>query len=349
MVMTKHGTKIAWAPALRGETQMCPTFLRYGSGHVRPRFTSILKSVGLTVGSLLALALLAVGVWAWAPDRSRAILNEKYQRPSTHFLKVAGATLRVRDLGAKGAPAIILLHGFGSSLETWDAWASALAAGHRVVYFDFPGSGLSLPDPASDYSDARTLNIINALMDQIGIDQANFIGNSMGGRIAWKMAQQRPQRVLKLVLISPDGFASPGFDYGKPPKVPGVLNLMKHFLPRSVLRKNLAAAYVDPTRLSEPVVDRYYELLLATGNREAMLARMKQTILVDPRPLLKRIEIATLIIWGEQDAMIPFDNAADYMKELPHGTLVPLANLGHVPHEEAPQQSLAPVLTFLRQ
>jgi pimeloyl-ACP methyl ester carboxylesterase len=127
-----------------------------------------------------------------------------------------------------------------------------------------------------------------------------------------------------------------------------VLNLMKYFLPKSILRKNLAVAYVDPTRLTDSVVDRYYDLLLAAGNREAMLARMRHTRLVDPRPLLRRIQSVTLLMWGEKDAMIPFANAADYLKELPHATLVPLANLGHVPQEEAPRESLAPVRKFLQ-
>ena len=304
--------------------------------------------MGFAIGGILVLIVLAAGLWAWAPDRSRAALNEKYRRPSTEFLTAAGATLRVRDIGAKGAPAIILLHGFGSSLETWDAWAAVLAADHRVVYFDLPGSGLSSTDPSSDYGDARTLQIIAALMDQIGVERASFVGNSLGGRIAWKMAEQYPLRVAKLVLISPDGFASPGFEYGREPKVPGVLNLMKYFLPKSILRKNLAVAYVDPTRLTDSVVDRYYDLLLAAGNREAMLERMRQTRLVDPRPLLRSIQSATLLMWGEKDAMIPFANAADYLKELPHATLVPLVNLGHVPQEEAPEQSVAPVLKFLQ-
>jgi pimeloyl-ACP methyl ester carboxylesterase len=308
---------------------------------------TILKSIGIAAGGLLVLALLLAGVWAWAPDRSRAGLNEKYLRPSDHFLEVSGATLRVRDIGSKTAPVIVLLHGFGSSLETWQSWATALAADHRVIYFDFPGCGLSPPDPAGDYGDARTLEIVTALLDRLGVDKAVFVGNSMGGRIAWKMAAERPSRVSKLVLISPDGFSSPGFDYGKPAQVPRVLTLMRYFLPRAVLRANLAVAYADPNRLSDSVLDRYYGFLLAAGNRDAMLERMKQTVLVDPVPMLRAITAPTLVMWGEKDAMIPHANSADYMRELPHGTLVSFADLGHVPQEESPDESLVPLREFL--
>lgn len=308
---------------------------------------AILKTIGIGAGGLLVLGLLLVGVWAWAPDRTRAGLNEKYQRPATQFLEVSGTTLRVRDIGSKTAPVILLLHGFGSSLETWESWATALAADYRVIYFDFPGCGLSPPDPAGDYGDARTIEIVTTLLDRLGVDKAVFVGNSMGGRIAWKIAAEWPSRVAKLVLISPDGFASPGFEYGKQPQVPRVLALMKYFLPRAVLRANLAVAYADPSRLSDSVLDRYYDLLLAAGNRDAMLARMKQTILVDPAPLLRTITAPTLVMWGEKDAMIPYRNSADYMRELQHGKLVSFADLGHVPHEESPDESLVPLRQFL--
>jgi pimeloyl-ACP methyl ester carboxylesterase len=103
---------------------------------------------------LLTLGVAAVGVWAWAPDRPRAALNAKYAHPCTVYREVAGVNLRVCDTGAKDAPAVILLHGFGSSLETWEPWAEVLSAEHRVVRFDFPGSGLSGLDPDADYGDA---------------------------------------------------------------------------------------------------------------------------------------------------------------------------------------------------
>jgi len=75
---------------------------------------------------------------------------------------------------------------------------------------------------------------------------------------------------------------------------------------------------------------------------------MEQTILVQPEPLLATITAPTLLLWGEKDGMIPIANAADYLKALPNATLARLPTLGHVPHEEAPAESLAPVLAFLR-
>jgi pimeloyl-ACP methyl ester carboxylesterase len=216
-----------------------------------------------------------------------------------------------------------------------------------VVRFDLPGCGLSEPDRTGDYGDARSVTLVRDLMDRLGLGTATLIGNSMGGRIAWRFAAAFPARTSKLVLISPDGFASPGFQYGKPPQVPALMHLMKYFLPRALLKMNLAAAYADPTRLTEAVVDRYYELLLASGNRGAMLDRMRQSVLEDPVPLLLHIRTPTLLLWGTKDRLIPYGNAADYLASLPNATLVSFADLGHVPHEEAPAESLKALDKFL--
>jgi pimeloyl-ACP methyl ester carboxylesterase len=302
----------------------------------------------VVAGGLLA-SVVVVGIWAWTPDRSRADLEARYLDASTVFMHVKGTRLRVRDTGAKSAPVLILMHGLGSSLETWEPWARLLSNNYRVVLFDFPGSGLSEPDSTGDYSDARSLNLIKALMQQMGIERAVLIGNSMGGRIAWKFAAAYPTLVSKLVLISPDGFASPGFEYGQSPKVPAILQLMRYFLPKPLLRANLVAAYAHPERLSDAQLDRYYELLLAPGNRGAMIARMHQTLLEEPGPLLQRIEAPTLLLWGEADRMIPQSNATDYLRALPNARLVLFPDLGHVPQEESPDESVQPLEQFLAQ
>jgi len=75
---------------------------------------------------------------------------------------------------------------------------------------------------------------------------------------------------------------------------------------------------------------------------------MRQTVLTDPVPLLKTVRAPTLLLWGEQDAMIPPANAADYRAALPHSTLVTLPGLGHLPHEEDPARALVPVRAFLQ-
>ena len=297
--------------------------------------------------SILLVLLVAAVALLYTPDRPRAAIEAGYLRDPADLVDMAGTRLHLRDEGPRAAPAVILLHGLGSSLHSFNAWAATLAETHRVIRFDLPGSGLSGPDPTGVYTDDRSVALLLAVMDQTGLKRATLAGNSIGGRLAWRFAAAHPDRVERLILIAPDGFASLGFEYGKAPDVPAMLDLMRLFLPKWALRPNIAAAYGDPARLTDATLERYHALLLAPGNRKALLDRMRQTVLVDPQPLLRRIAVPVLLLWGEKDAMIPVANAQDYLGAVPDAQLVVLPGLGHVPQEEDPTTSLQPVLDFL--
>ncbi len=306
----------------------------------------LLRIVWIVLG-LVLLAVIGVAAWAYAPDKPRAALEARYAAAPSEFLEVAGLRLHLRDTGPREAPAVILLHGFGASLHTWEAWAEALSARFRVIRLDLPGFGLTGPDPTGDYSDARSLAVLLALMDRLGLAQASLIGSSMGGRIAWTFAARHPERVERLVLMAPDGFASFGRAYGDAPKVPVMMRVLPYVMPVPLLRRSAAAAYADPATLTEPLLERYRDMLLAPGVRQAILDRVGQHVLADPVPLLRGIRAPVLLVWGEQDRMVPVTNAADYEAALPDSRRVVFPELGHVPQEEAPARSLAPVLDFL--
>jgi pimeloyl-ACP methyl ester carboxylesterase len=283
----------------------------------------------------------------WTPDLDRASLEAKYLAAPEDMTEVLGVRLHVRDSGATDAPAVLMLHGFGSSLHTWEPWAKDLSKDLRVIRIDLPGCGLSLPDPAEDYSDTHTIELILALLDRLKITKISVIGHSMGGRIAWTLAATHPQRVSKLVLISPDGFASQGFEYDKPPAVPAVIQLMRYTLPKWLVKLNLEPAYANAKTMTNDRATRYHELMLSPGSRKALIARMQQTILVNPVPLLKRIGAPTLLLWGKEDHFIPFANSEDYTSAIPDNRLIALDGIGHVPHEEDPHGALIPVRDFL--
>lgn len=300
----------------------------------------------ILIGLVLALLLVA-GLWLHTPDKAQTELEAKYLRDAGDMMEVAGATLHVRDDGPRGAPALLLIHGFGSSLHTFEPWAEALQADYRVIRLDLPGSGLSPPDPADDYTDTRNIALILALMDRLGIETITPIGNSIGGRIAWTLAADHPGRVDKLVLISPDGFASPGFEYGAPAEVPAMMQAMRFALPKAALRPTLEASYGDPSRLSAATLSRYHDLMLAPGGRDALIKRLEQTVLTDPAPRLSRINAPVLLMWGEKDQLIPFSHVSDYTGLLKDSRAVSFPDLGHVPMEEGPAQSLPPLRAFL--
>lgn len=295
---------------------------------------------------MLLLALLSFGVWT--PDLSRAELESRYLDSPADLRPLGPWRLHVRDRGPRQAPVVVLLHGFGASLQTWDPWALALSKTHRVIRLDLPGSGLSPPDPANDYTDARSLQLLLHVLDDLGVSRATIVGHSLGGRIAWTFAAQHPERTERLVLIAPDGFASEGFDYGKPPQVPAILGWMRYVLPQFVLRMNLQGAYAHADHLSDALTARYHDLLRAPGARQAMLERLKQTVLQEPQPMLRQIKAPTLLVWGQADAMIPASNAQDYLQAIAGSRLFLCPGVGHLPHEEAAEVSLKALLDFLR-
>ena len=286
--------------------------------------------------AVLAVVLAGTLTWLYTPDEDRSALEARYARAPSVFLDAGGLRLHVRDTGPRGAPVVIFLHGFASSLHTWDDWAANLESDHRVIRYDLPGFGLTGADPSGDYTDARGIDILLALMDRLGVAHATLVGHSMGGRIAWTFAALHPERTDKLVLVSPDGFASPGMAYGAAPEVPLMMRALPYVLPSFMFRASLAPAFANDGVITDALYDRYRDMMLAPGVRRAIVQRMGQQVLVDPVPLLGRIKAPTLLMWGEQDGMIPFANSADYMRALPHARLAALPGIGHVPQEEAP-------------
>lgn len=297
------------------------------------------------IAGTASLAALALPLVFYSPDKSRAQLEAAY---SGDYRLVDGVRIRLRDTGPRNAETVIFLHGFCSSLETWEPWAKALSTNYRVVRFDLPGFGLTGIDPTGDYSDQREIKILTDLMDQLEIAKATLVGNSMGGRIAWRFAASNAERVHRLVLVSPSGAKGANARRETAPGASSLLQILAYFSPpRLFMMAALSAAYGSADALNEATIQRYRDLLLAPGVRQALVVRIGQLISTMPEPTLSRVSAPTLLIWGEKDEVIPISNAQAYLQQLPKAKLVKLANLGHVPFEEEPTASLIPVAAFL--
>ena len=307
-------------------------------------FLKALKIIALALISLILLAAL----YLWTPDKSKAELEKIYGSPKNAYVSALGVNLHYQDTGpSKNAIPILFLHGFGASLQTWETWAQALSEDYRVISVDLPGFGLTGEDPSGIYTDQRSVEVLEAFLKELNTPKVVLVGNSMGGKFAWQFAARYPNQVAKLVLISPDGYASPGIEYGKKPDVPAIADLYRYFFSKAFLAMNLEPAYANPKTLSDALVNRYYDLMLAPGVRGAILARMQQTVLQDPVPSLASIQVPTLLIWGEKDAFIPISNSNDYLKVMPNAKRVSLPNIGHLPQEEQPSIGLAALKEFL--
>jgi len=302
---------------------------------------------------LLLMAALLSGVLAFTPDRDRSELEAQYAAAPSRFVQVAGLRLHVRDSGPADkpdAPVLVLLHGFASSLHTWEDWAQTLQADHRVIRLDLPGAGLTGPDTAnvSDTpSDERNMAVLMALLDELGVARATLVGHSAGGRLAWRFAAQWPERVNRLVLAAPAGFADNAGDKPAAGSHHPVVNLLRYVLPKPLLRQALASVYANPAMLTEETVTRYHDMLLAPGVRAGLLARKPAAVQADPAPFLARITVPTLVLWGQEDKVIPPAHAQRFAAALPQAQVILLPDVGHVPHEEAPQATLQVLRQFL--
>ena len=116
--------------------------MRFFKGLIQKVKANMFFSLGV---STLVFASAMLGLWT--PDLDRAELEKKYATPHTQFADIGGYRVHYHDSGPKDAPILLMLHGFGSSLQTWDAWAESLNKQYRVVRLDLPGFGLTGPQP----------------------------------------------------------------------------------------------------------------------------------------------------------------------------------------------------------
>lgn len=306
---------------------------------------------------LIGVLLVACGIFVlagviatWAPDRSVAQLSPRWAQPPSQFIAVDGMQVHVRDEGPRDDPEpIVLLHGTSASLHTWDGWTQALSQQHRVIRFDLPAFGLTGPHPHDDYSMAMYVHFVGAVMDQLQVKKFVLVGNSLGGQIAWSTALALPQRVSKLVLVDAAGypFASTSVPIGfRIARTPGLRVLMQYVLPRGAIDNSVRNVYGDPSKVTPQLVDRYYDLTLRAGNREALAHRMDQRLSGDEASIQK-LTLPTLIVWGAKDRLIPLENAKRFAADIKGSKLVVFDALGHVPHEEDPEQTVAALKAFL--
>jgi len=280
------------------------------------------------------------------------ILRKKYMNSSSSFLLVDEMNVHYRDQGdKKDSIPIVLIHGTGSSLHTYDNWTKELIINHRVIRMDLPGYGLTGPFPNRDYSYNNYVAFLKVFLEKIGVKSCILAGSSLGGNIAWRFTIENSEMVDNLILIDAAGYPMKSKSIPLAftiAKIPIIQNIFTFITPRFIAKVSVENVYRDKTKVNEELVDRYFELTLREGNRQAFVDRFKVKSDTMSHKKIKLINQRTLILWGEEDELIPSEMAYLFHDDLPNDTLVILKNVGHVPMEERPSESLKPVIEFLR-
>ncbi len=315
-----------------------------------------MKSVFKSIGWLLLLLLLVAVVYMalnWVPDRSVDELKGRWAQPPSQFVEIAGMQVHLRDEGPEDDPMpIVLLHGTSASLHTWDGWADVLQRDHRVIRFDLPGFGLTGPEPNNDYSIENYVRITMAVLDHLQVDRFVLAGNSLGGNVAFNTAYLYPDRVDKLVLVDASGypFEAKSIPIGfRIARMPLLSLLSENVLPRSLVESSVKNVYGNPDLVTPELVDRYFDLTTRAGNRQALSVRLSQLRPGQFIDRLSELKLPTLILWGDQDQLIPVEMADRFQQAIKGSELVRFEQLGHVPQEEDPTSTVAAFKAFLAQ
>lgn len=314
---------------------------------------------GLGVALALIVVLLAAGwVLLQRPDIPYATLERRYGYSDSQYMDLPGGIrAHYRDLGPRDAPAIVLVHGFAASTHAWDAWAKALSSEHRVVVLDLPGHGLSRA-PASYAAGPDGFGaMVDQLTGRLGLSRFTLVGNSMGGAVAWAYALDHADyaldhadKVERLVLVDAAGW--PMARRGDA----SIFTILRHPLGRKLLRdidtrplvaQGLRAAYLDPKLVTPALVDRYVDLARAPGHRDILLGLQTRARREATAADLAGLHAPTLILFGQEDRLIPASDGERFHKAIPGATLILYPGVGHVPMEQIPDRSVSDLKAWL--
>ncbi|MEM5343749.1 alpha/beta fold hydrolase [Paraburkholderia azotifigens] len=263
-----------------------------------------------------------------------------------------GTDVHYVDEGA-GESTIVMIHGFASSLHTWNDVASAMTRDYRVIRLDLPPFGVTGPlrnaAGAIETTDLPTYRrFFDTFMQVLGIGRATLIGSSLGGLLAWDYAARHRDAVERLVLIDAAGF---------PLKLPVYIGLFNHApvrlsapwcLPESIITGAVRNVYGDACEIAPDLLRRYVEFFHGEGTREAIGKMVPALDFADlDTTVLSTLDVPTLILWGAKDRWIPPEHAAEFTRRIPGARSIMYDGLGHIPMEEAPQRVMQDLQSFL--
>ena len=325
--------------------------------------TELVGHTGRLVGLAAALyvikraAILAALRFVPLPPAKGVVPALHLADADSRYVEVNGLAVH-HTVHGQGAPAVVLLHGFAASSESWRELVPALSREHAVVAYDRPGFGLTeRPEPEAvdgpnPYGREAQVPLLMGLMDAMGIERAVLVGHSAGGGVALAAALAHPERVSGLVLVD----AAIYREGGAPPWLLPLLGTtlvrrMGQRLLRGLVAKlgeRIAArAWHDPSKLTPELRAAYERPFQVEGWDRALWHVVAAT---KPQRLAERLgelAVPTLVVTGDHDRVIRPADSRRLARELPGARLVVIEAAGHVPHEEQPGAVLAAVRGFL--
>ncbi len=260
------------------------------------------------------------------------------------WIVLDGVKTRFVDRGQ--GPAVVLLHGFAASLDTWTAVSAELASTRRVLALDLKGFGQSTR-PEGDYSPGAQARLVLALLDARGVDKVDVVAHSWGSSVALALALMAPERVGRIALY--DAWV---FEEQLPPfflwaRTPGLGELLFRLVYRERAEDRLELAFFAPETVPQALVDHALAGIARPGTLAAHLAAVRGQRFGAVEPLYGRIQQRVLLLWGREDKVTPLRYGERLLRTLPHASLRTYPRCGHFPMIEARSQSTRDLVAFL--
>jgi pimeloyl-ACP methyl ester carboxylesterase len=270
------------------------------------------------------------------------------------FLVIDGVNIYVEERNPESAQTtIVFIHGFGGSTFSWRHSIPFFAGqGYRVVSLDMKGFGLSYKDFASDYSHPAQAGLLAEVLARLEIDQAYFVGHSMGTSVMLHFAHLYPEKVLG--LISVDGAVN--LDGGFVPisallNFPPFRRIGEVFLTRYMTKERvgriLRSAYYQQDVVMAEVVDGYFNRLVSGQWAQSLLAMTREMPKNTITFALEDLEFPTLILWGQDDTWVKRIDIDRWRDEIPSAEFHVIPDTGHMLMEENPELFNDMALAFL--
>lgn len=313
----------------------------------------LLNKMKIVVKALITLVVVLIILFAlsYADDTNRAAMFEKYGVGAVIIDDGVVGKVVYRDQGPRDAEVLLLIHGSNASMQTWNALVTELSDKYRLISYDQHGHGLTGPHLKDDYTAQAKMTTALKVLNHAQVDKAVWIGNSMGGWLTWRSALSEPSRVSKMVLIDASGAQieekiTPYFAARLSQSWFGQL-IAPYITPRQLIKQSLEQNYVDHSKIDDKLIDTYWEMIRFPGNRAAIAPRAKASREPEVWQQVNTLTLPTLLLWGEQDTVIPVSHARAFAKEITDSQLKIYPNAGHLPQEEIPKQVASDIRTWL--
>ena len=275
-------------------------------------------------------------------------------KPKPRAVEVHGRPMNFIEAGS--GPVLLLIHGMAGTCANWESVIEPLAIDHTVIAPDFPGHGASVPG-GGDYSLGGLASALRDLMLSLGHERATLVGHSLGGGVAMQFTYQFPEMVERLVLVSSGGLGPDVSPILRAAALPGADLFISATAGvgktvGSAIGRGFGLVGLRPNAdLAE--VTRGYATLADPERRKAFLATLRSVVDMEGQRIaaLDRLYLAetlpVLIIWGENDPIIPVEHGREAHAALPSSHLEIFEDTGHVPMLERPGHFIAALERFL--